>query len=79
MAGRVASFSESAEVGQRAIVGMDDIEIGDVIAIVEQRRTVHRQQPDAIHPQFLEIVQAGCQAREIALAVGVTVRVRAEL
>ena len=69
----VRRVDERAEVVERAVVGMDRVEVGDVVAAVAQRRRVHRQQPDAVDAEPLQVVELLGQADEVAAAVGVAV------
>ena len=39
------------EIGHRPEIGMDVLIIGNVIAVVDIRRSVNRVQPDEIHAQ----------------------------
>ena len=57
----------------RAVAGMDVHVIGDVVAVVAQRRGKKRQQPQAGDAQVLQIIELLNQAREIADAVVVAV------
>jgi hypothetical protein len=53
---------EGAEVAQRAVVGVDVVVVGDVVAVVAQRRRVERQQPDRVDAQVLDVVELLGQA-----------------
>ena len=69
----VGGLDEAADVLDRAVVGLDREEVGDVVAAVAQRRLEERQQPDAVHAQPLQVVELLGQAAEVAgtVAVGV--------
>jgi hypothetical protein len=41
----------------RPVVGMDGVEVGDVVAAVAQRARIHRQQPDAVDSEPLQVVE----------------------
>ncbi len=69
----VRRFEQRPHVLDRAVVGMDLVEVGDVVAAVAQRRGEHGQQPDAVDPQPLEVVELVGQAAEVARAVVVAV------
>ena len=45
---------------------VDVLVIGDVIAVVAQRRRIERQQPQRRHPQILQIIELAAQPLEIA-------------
>src|SRR5262245_1961950 len=62
-------LDERAEILDRAVVGMDREEVRDVVAAVAQRRRVHRQQPDAVDPEPLQVVELLGDAAEVAAAV----------
>ena len=49
------------------------LEIGDVVAVVFQRRGEDRHQPEAGHAQVAQVVQFLGQAAQIAVAVAVAV------
>ncbi len=60
---------ELSEIRQGAVLGVDVEIVGDVIAVVKQRRWVERQQPQGGHPQIADVVQLPDQALEVADAV----------
>ncbi len=59
------------EIPQGVVDRIDPVVIGDVVAIVPQRRRVEGEQPDGGDPQVLQIVESLDQASEIADAVAV--------
>ena len=69
------------EVGHRAVAGGDVVVVGDVVAVVAERRRVERQQPQAVHAQVLDVVEPLRQAAEVAdpVAVGVLERSHQDL
>ncbi len=67
---------EAFDIGQRAVVRIDPAIVGDVVAVIQLRRRIERQQPDRVHPQLGDIVQPRDQAREIANAVVVRIKER---
>jgi len=69
----VSLVEHGFEVIQRAIVGMDAVEIGHVIAIVEQGRGVDGQQPNTVYPQFLQVIELLDQALEITMTIAVAI------
>ena len=75
----VGGLDERARVLDRAVVGVDRVEVGDVVAAVAQRRGVHRQQPDAVDPQPVQVVELLGQAPEVAGAVAVAVEEAAQV
>jgi hypothetical protein len=75
----VCCLDEGPEVLDVAIVGVDRLVVGDVVAAVAQRARVHRQQPDAVDPEPLEVVELLDQAAEVAGAVVVAVEEPAQV
>ena len=75
----VRGLDEGAKVLDRAVVGVDPVEVGDVVAAVAERRGVERQQPDAVDPEPLQVVELLLQAAEVARAVVVAVEERARV
>ena len=61
------------EVGDGADRRMDLAELGDVVAVILQRRGINRHQPEAVDAQFLKIVQLRGQADQVAIPVSVGV------
>ena len=61
------------EIIQRAIGGVDAVIIGDIVAVILQRGGVDGQQPDAVHPQVLEVIQLLGQAGQVAVPIAVAV------
>jgi hypothetical protein len=78
-AAAVRGLDEVAEVLDRAVVGMDVEEVGDVVAPVAERARVHRQQPDAVDAEPLEVVELLLHAAQVAGAVAVRVEVAADV
>ena len=62
----VRRLDERAEVVDRPVVGVDGVEVGDVVAAVAQRRRVERQQPEAVDAEPLEVVELLGQPAEVA-------------
>ena len=75
----VRLLDELLEVVDRPVVGMDREEVGDVVAAVPQRRLVHRQQPDAVDAEPLQVVELVDQPAEVAAAVVVAVEEAADV
>jgi hypothetical protein len=70
---------ELAEVVHRSVVGVDLVEVGDVVAAVAQGRRVERQQPDAVDAEPLEVVELVGEPAEVAGPVVVPVEERAQV
>jgi hypothetical protein len=75
----VGRLDEGAEVLDRPVVGIDPVEVGDVVAAVAKRRGVERQHPDAVDPEPLQVVELLLEAAEVAGAVVVAVEERARV
>src|SRR5258705_13587647 len=59
-----------------------DVEIiGDVVAVITERRGIKRQEPDSRNAEFLEIIELFDQATEVThpIAVAVTKRLNVQL
>ena len=70
---------EVIEVVERAVARMDVLVVGDVVAVVSQRRRVERQQPEAVDAEALQVVELLRQAGEVADAVVGAVEERADV
>ena len=75
----VCGLHEGLDVVDRPVVRVDLVVVGDVVAAVAQRAGVHRQQPDDVDPQPLQVVELLGQAAEVARAVGVAVEEPAQV
>jgi hypothetical protein len=64
---------EVVEVGQRAEPGIHGRVVADVVTAVVQRRRVERGQPDRVHAQRGQVVQAADEAGEVADSVAVVI------
>ena len=64
---------ELAHVAQRAVVGVDAEVVGDVVAVVLERRRIERQHPDRRDAEVAQVVELLGQALEVADAVAVAV------
>ena len=62
-----------AEVIEGAIGGVDGVVVRDVVAVVAQGRGEEGEEPEAGDAEFLEVVELGDEALEVADAVGVGV------
>jgi hypothetical protein len=60
---------EAAELAHRAVGRIDGAVVGDVIAVVAERRGVERQQPDSGDAEVVDVIQAIDKACEVADAV----------
>ena len=65
----MGSLEKGFEIVERAVAGMDGGVVGDVVAVVAQRRREKRHEPDGIDPQLLQIVELLREAPEIANAI----------
>ncbi len=58
-----------AEVVERAVLRVDLVVVGDVVAVVLERRGVERHQPDRVDAEVLDVAELGGEALEVADAV----------
>ena len=65
----VRLLDEAVEIRERAVARVDVLVVGDVVAVVTQRRRVERQQPEAVDPETFEVLELLGQAGEVADAV----------
>src|SRR5260221_2155642 len=61
------------KVTDSAKIGKDGHKVRDVVPAIAQWRVVDRQQPDAVDPEPLQVVEPGDQAPQVAGAVTVGV------
>ena len=70
---RCASLTKCVDVAQGAVHRVDVRVVGDVVAVVAQRRGIERQQPERVDAEILQVGELFDQAAEVADAVGVAV------
>jgi hypothetical protein len=68
-----AAARKGLEILQRAVVRIDAVVVGDVVAVVLQRRGIERQNPDRRCPKFLEVIELLDQPAEVADAIAIAV------
>ncbi len=66
---------EVHELAERAVLRVDVVVIGDVVAVVAVGRRVERLEPETCHAEPREVVQPARQSREIAHAIAIAVHV----
>ena len=66
----VRFLDEAIEVVQRSVGGVNVLVVGDVVAVVLERRRIEGQQPQRIDAEPLEIRELAGQARKVTDAVG---------
>ena len=59
-------LDEALEVAERPVVGVHPAVVGDVVAVVPERRGVEGQEPQGRDPQVLEVVELLGQPPEVA-------------
>ena len=64
---------EPVEVGEGAILRVDVVVVGDVVAEVDLRRGIDGREPDGVDAQALQVVEARGDAIEVANTVAVRV------
>src|SRR5205807_4598145 len=69
----VCGVEERAKIVERSVVWIDVVIIGDVVAVITQRRWIKGQEPDCGDAKLLEIVEFLDQTAEIANPVAIAV------
>src|SRR5437870_12364793 len=72
-------IKKGAKIIKGAEVRIDVEIIGDVVAVITQRRRIKRKKPDGRDAKLLEIIQFLDQATEIAHSIAVTVAKRLDV
>ena len=68
-----------AKIVERAVLRMDALIVGNVVAIVLERRGVERHQPDRVDAEVADVVEFGGESRKIADAVVVRIEERLDV
>ena len=69
----MGGLEEAVEVRHGPVVGMDRLVVGDVVAVVAQRRLEEGQEPEAVDAELLQVGELTRQPREVADAVVIAV------
>ena len=56
-AARMRGADKMAKVSQRAVIGVNFAIIADIIAVVEPRRRIERQQPDGVDAKVGNVIK----------------------
>ena len=75
----VRGIHERQEVPSRAVARMNVVVVGDVVAVVAERRRIERLQPDRRDAERLDVVELLRQPAEVADAVVVAVEESADV
>ena len=75
----VGRVEKLPEILQCSVAGMDGVVIGDVVAVVAQRRGEEGHEPNRVDPQFLKVVELCFKPLEIADAISVAVMESADV
>jgi len=70
---RMRRGDQRVEIGQRAVIGMHALVIGNVIAPVAIGRGMDRRQPDRIDAERSDVVELRDETGKIALPVAVRI------
>jgi hypothetical protein len=70
---------ELLEVGHRAVLRMHAVVVGDVVAVVLERRGIEGQQPQRRHAEIADVVELRGEPLEVAHAVVVRVEERLDV
>ena len=76
---RCASRTNCLKSLARAVLRVDVVIVGDVVAVVLARRRVEGQQPDGVDAEILDVVELADQPAKVADAVVVAVEERADV
>ncbi len=76
---RCASRSMVRKSSQRAVLRMHVLVVGNVVAVVLERRGIEGHQPEGVDAEVANVVELGGQAREIADAVVVGIEERLDV
>ena len=75
----VRLVDEALEVLDRAVARMDALVVGDVVAVVAQRRRIEGQEPQRVDAEPLQVVELAGQPGKVADAVVVAVEEGADV
>ena len=64
---------EAIEISERAVLWIDVLVVGNVVAEIHVRRLIHRRKPDCIHAQLLEVVEPRSNPVQVADPVAIRV------
>ncbi len=70
---------EGPDLVERAVAPVNAPVVRDVVPIVAERGGEERQQPEAVDPEVLQVVESGRQAGKVTDAVAVAVKERADV
>lgn len=69
----MGGIDQGLEICQIAVGGMHAVIIGDVVAVIDQRRGEGGEQPDAIDAQVGHIIETGNGPAQVAMSIAVAV------
>jgi len=75
----VGFVQQDLKILHRAKARLDGVIIRNVIAIIPQWRLENGHQPQAIHPQVLQVIQAAGQAGQITVSIAVGIHKGADI
>ena len=75
----MSCIKEGFEIVECPVAGMDGIVVGDVVAVVAQRRWEERHEPERVNAELLQVVEPLRQANEVADAVSIAVLKRSNV
>ena len=70
----VRRLGQAFKVGDCTDCGVNLAEISNVVTVVLVRRGIDRHEPKAVDAEILQVVELGCQADQIAVAVAVGIK-----
>jgi len=75
----VRFLQEDLEIGERAVARIDGRVVGDVVAVIAQRRGIEGQQPEDVDAEVLKVIELAGQPLKITDAVAIAVEKRADV
>ena len=69
----MGGLEKAVEIRHGPVVGMDRLVVGDVVAVVAQRRLEEGEEPEAVDAELLQVAELTRQPREVADAVVIAV------
>src|SRR5438093_8153490 len=64
---------QAAEVVERAVLGVDAVVVGDVVAVIFLRRWIERREPESVDAKRSQVVESGRDPGQVADSVVVRV------
>jgi hypothetical protein len=72
---RLRVVHEFHEIARRAVLGMDPVEVADIVSVVAVRRRIERLQPETCHAETREVFEAAVESLEVTCAIPIRIHV----